>query len=200
MYLQSSPILALASSGELFRQILPFALAGAVALIALHLLLALIYRGNPAPRSKWNWWDVLIYLGTLGSVAVLGVTAFVAVMRTGELLGWMLFFHMFGAGALTAALPVLALSWAHANRLELRPAAGGGSRPPKFFLLSRLMFWVILASGFVVTMTMLVSMLPTFGTDGLLTLLNIHRYSGLVLVIAAVMHFYSVGVQRVGLQ
>ena len=34
MYLQSSPILALASSGELFRQILPFALAGAVALIA----------------------------------------------------------------------------------------------------------------------------------------------------------------------
>ena len=59
---------------------------------------------------------------------------------------------------------------------------------------------LILVSGFIVTMTMLVSMLPIFGTDGLHTLLDLHRYSGLVVVIALALHFYGVAIQKVGLQ
>ncbi len=199
MFIDWNPILALATSGELFRQILPFALVGVVVIMVLHLALVFIYRGSPAPRTKWNWWDALIYLGTLGSVAVLGVTSFVAVLRTGELGGWMLFFHMFGAGALTAVLPLLALSWAHWNRLKLRTETGA-DRPPKFFLLSKVMFWLILVSGFIVTTTMLVSMQPIIGSDGQYALLDLHRYSGLVLVGALVLHLYSVAIQRLGLQ
>lgn len=199
MFAELSPIVAAADTGELFRQILPVALLGAAAVVVLLLAGALVYRGNPAPRSKWNLWDMVIYLGTLGCVAILGITAFVEVMQHGELDGWALFIHMFGTGAFTLALPLLAISWAHANRLEIGPAAGNAP-PPKFYWLPKLMFWVILASGLVVTSTMLFSMLPVFGTDDLLTLLSIHRYSGLVLVIATVLHLYGVAMQRVGLR
>ena len=60
------------------------------------------------------------------------------------------------------------------------------------------MFWVILLGGFAVTMTMLLSMLPLFGTGGLHQLLDLHRYSGLLVVVAMVMHLYCVGLQRIG--
>lgn len=199
MFAELSPIVATANAGELFRQILPFSLLGAAGVAVLLLVVAMIYRGNPTPRSKWNLWDLAIYLFTLGCIAVLGATAFVEVLRHGELGGWALFLHMVGAGAFTVALPLLALSWAHANRLLARPSLGNAP-PPKFYWLPKLMFWAMVASGLIVTSTMLLSMLPVFGTDGLLTLLSIHRYSGLVLVIAAGLHFYGVAAQRVGLR
>jgi multisubunit Na+/H+ antiporter MnhB subunit len=199
MFVELSPILASGNTGELFRQILPFAFVGLVVIVVLHLLIALVFRGSPAERKRWNLWDILIYLGTLGCVAVLAVTSFVEVLRHGELGGWPLFFHMFGAGAFTAVLPLLAMSWAHVNQFEVGPSTGS-SPPPKFYWLPKLMFWLILVSGLVVTMTMLLSMLPIFGSDGLRTLLDLHRYSGLVVVLALVLHLYSVAVQRVGLR
>jgi hypothetical protein len=199
MFLALSPILASANTGELFNTIMPFALVSVVILMVLHLAISLIFRGASAERSKWNLWDVLIYLGTLGCVAVLGVTSFGAVMRYGMLDGWPLFLHMCGAGAFTAVLPLLALSWAHINRFEVGPGADQ-TRAPKFSWLPKLMFWLILAGGFVVTMTMLVSMLPIFGSDGLHTLLDLHRYSGLVVVVALALHFYGVAIQKIGLQ
>jgi putative solute:sodium symporter small subunit len=199
MFAELSPLLASGNTGELFRQILPFAFVGIVVIMVLHLAIALVLRGSPADRKKWNIWDILIYLGTLGCVAVLAATSFVEVLRHGELGGWPLFFHMFGAGAFTAVLPLLALSWAHLNQFDVGPSTGA-TPPPKFNWLPKLMFWVILVSGLVVTMTMLLSMLPVFGSDGLRFLLDLHRYSGLIVVLALLLHFYGVAVQRLGLR
>jgi hypothetical protein len=64
--------------------------------------------------------------------------------------------------------------------------------------MPKLMFWIILLGGFVVTMTMLLSMLPLFGTDGLYQLLDIHRYAGLLVVVALAIHLYAVVLQRLG--
>ncbi len=199
MLVELSPILASGNTGELFRQILPYAFVGIVLIMVLHLVIAMVFRGAPAERKKWNPWDILIYLGTLGCVGLLAVTSFVEVIRHGELGGWPLFLHMCGAGALTAVLPLLALSWAHLNQFEIGPSSGGTALP-KFYWLPKLMFWLILVSGLVVTMTMLISMLPIFGSDGLHVLLDIHRYSGLIVVLALVLHLYSVAVQRLGLR
>jgi hypothetical protein len=199
MFAELSPLLAFGNTGELFREVLPYAFAGVAVIMVLHLLVALVFRGAPAERKRWNFWDILIYLGTLGCVAVLAVTSFVEVLRHGELGGWPLFFHMFGAGAFTAVLPLLLLSWAHVNQFQVGPS-GGKSPPAKFYWLPKLMFWTIVVGGLVVTMTMLISMLPIFGTDGLRVLLDLHRYSGLVVVLALVLHFYGVAVQRVGLR
>ena len=189
------PVLA-AHGGEDFRKILPYTLLAALVLIVLHLI---IFRSGREAAGRLNLWDKLVYLVALGSVAVLGVTSFGAMMRFGVLEGWPLFAHMFGAGAFVTVLPLLALTWCGANRF------GGASRPqstqdasPPFFWFSKLMYWTIIAGGLVVTMTMLLSMLPLYGTDGLRYLLDIHRWSGLVVVVAAIFHFYSVVRRRIG--
>ena len=200
MFAELTPVvLASANTGELFRLILPFALAGVVVIAVLHLLVTLAFRGAPAERKRWNLWDLLIYLALIGSVGALALTSFVEVFRHGELGGWPLFFHMSGAGAFTAILPLVLLSWAHLNQFEIGPASGKAG-PSKFYWLTKVTFWTIMVAGVVVTMTMLVSMLPIFGTDGLSLLLDLHRYSGLIVVLALVLHFYGVVVQRLGLR
>jgi len=152
-------------------------------------------RGRPGLVAS------LVYLGTLASVAVLGITSFVAVIRFGTLGGWWLFIHMFGAGVFTFVLPVLALTWCEANRFGRppQPAGSEGQVPPSRFLrLAKSMFWVILVAGLIVIGTMILSMLPVFGTDCLQLLLDIHRYAGLVVVAATVLHLYAALLPRIG--
>ena len=67
-------------------------------ILVLHLVYSFSRRGAAVSRPSWNLWEKLVYLATLASVGVLGVTAFFAVIRFGVLDGWLLFFHMFGAG------------------------------------------------------------------------------------------------------
>jgi len=187
--------------GKVFPAVLMATLIATVAVIFIHLVLALVSRRPAQPHSRFNLWEKLVYLGTLVAVAVAGVTSFYSVLRFGGTHGWWLFFHMFGAGALTGVLPLLALTWGGANRFgqtaEL-PAAAAAQ--PRFFWIPRVMFWLFLVSGFVVMMTMLVSMLPLFGSEGLEVLLDIHRYAGLLAVVTLAIHFYAVILQRVGLR
>lgn len=190
-----------AHPGEAFGEILPYALLGAVVLVALHLVLSLFGRPAAVAKARWNLWEKLVYLAASGSIAVLGATAFFAVMRFGALEGWLLFAHMFGAGAFVAILPVLGITWCEANRFGGRRVdAGEETAPARFFWVPKVMFWIVLTSGLVVTATMLLSMLPLFGTDGQHCLLDIHRYSGLVAVVAIIFHFYSIMLQRFGLR
>jgi len=190
-----------AHPGEAFREILPYALLGAVVLVALHFVLSLFGRPAVVAKARWNLWEILVYLATVGSVALLGVTAFFAVMRFGALEGWILFAHMFGAGAFVVVLPILAITWCEANRFGSgRVRDGEETTAPRFFWVPKVMFWIVLTSGLAVTMTMLLSMLPLFGTDGQHCLLDIHRYSGLVVVVAIIVHFYTVMLQRFGVR
>lgn len=187
--------------GEAFGSVLPYALLGTVVLIAVHLILSFLGKRTVAAKSRWNLWERLVYLATIGSIAVLGATAFFAVIRFGALEGWLLFAHMFGAGAFVVVLPVLAITWCEANRFGRRCVSEGEEAPaPRFFWVPKVMFWLILTSGLAVAGTMLLSMLPLFGTDGQHCLLDIHRYSGLVVVVAIIVHFYTVMLQRFGLR
>jgi hypothetical protein len=190
------------NASGLFQGILPFALLAVLVVVVVHLIWTLTHRRPAGARSPWGWWARLVYLGTLGSVAVLGVTSFVAMIRFGALGGWWLFIHMFGAGAFTVALPVLALTWCQANRFgcSAQPACDEGQAPTsRFPCLAKAMFWVILAAGLVVTGTMLLSMLPLFGTQGLELLLDVHRYAGLAVVAAMILHLYAALLPRFGL-
>lgn len=186
---------------ERYLKVMPFALLGVLVVVAVHLVLVFSRRRATGPRSFWGWWDALVYLGTLVSVVVLGITSLVGVIRFGILDGWWLFIHMVGAGLFTVVLPLLALSWCEANRFEYpAPADNEGEvRPRRFSGLAKAMFWVILASGLVVTGTMLLSMLTLFGTHGLELLLDLHRYAGLALLAAMILHLYATLLPKLGL-
>jgi len=190
------------SGSALFLVLLPTALLVVLVVIVAHLILVLARRRGSVPRSPWGWWAWLVYLGTLASVAVLGITSIVAMLQFGALGGWWLFVHMFGAGAFTFVLPLLAVTWCEANRFGRPPqtaGAEGQERPSRFLRLAKTMFWLILAAGLIVIGTMILSMLPVFGTGGLELLLDIHRYAGLAVVAATVLHLYAALLPRFGL-
>jgi hypothetical protein len=187
--------------GKAYPAVVALTLIALLAMLVLHLVLALIGGRAAKPRRRFNGWEKLVYLGTLASVSVLAVTSYYSVLRLGAMHGWWLFVHMFGAGAFVGALPVLALTWCVANRFpRARDADREDACAPRFFWIPKVMFWLLLVSGLVVILTMLLSMLPLFGTDGLHVLLDIHRYSGLLVVVVLVIHFYCVLLQRAGLR
>jgi len=190
------------SASEVFQGVLPIALLAVPVVMVVYTLWLVLRRRAAVARAPWGWWGLLVYLGTLASVAVLGVTSFVAMIRFGTLGGWWLFIHMFGAGAFTVVLPLLALSWSQANRFACSvPSADDQGQPPAspFPCLAKVLFWLILAAGLVVTGTMLVSMLPLFGTHGLELLLDVHRYAGLAVVVAMLLHLYATLLPKFGL-
>lgn len=152
------------------------------------------------PKRRWNLWERLVYLGALVSVGGLAATSFYPVLQQGVMRHWWLFAHMFGAGVLVAILPLMAINWAGPSCFQAPRAAEQPHDTPHFFWATKLMFWLFLVSGFVVVLTMLLSMLPVFGTDGLYLLLDIHRYSGLIAVITLAFHFYFVLLQSANLR
>jgi hypothetical protein len=182
--------------GQFFPAIMAVALIAAVILVVVHLFLAVVGGRAPRARKRFNIWEKLVYLATLVSVAILGVTSFYTVFRFGGMHGWWLFAHMFGAGAMTGVLPLVALTWCGANRFGRAPQSGDEEAPlPRFFGTARVLFWLFLLAGFIVMITMLVSMLPIFGSDGLRVLLDIHRYAGLLAVVTLFLHLYCVLLQ-----
>ena len=141
-----------------------------------------------------------MYLGAVVSVAVLGITSFYTVLQFGGMHGWWLFCpYVRRAGALTGVLPLLALTWCGTNRFERMTRQQRNEAVwPRFFWIPRVMFWLFLLAGFTVLITMLVSMLPIFGTDDVL--LDIHRYAGLLAVVVLFIHVYCVLLQRIQLR
>lgn len=200
------------SPTKAYPDIIMLALIATGAVIAVHFLQAMI--GRPRyDRRKSNILARLIYLGLVVSVLVLAVTSFWSVLMHGGMHGWMLLIHVVAAGAFVGAFALIAVLWAVPNlfgrsRAErattndenddedvdtMRPA-----RRQRFGGLAKLAFWTMLIAGVVTAGTMLLSMLPVFGTDDMLDLIALHRYAGLVLAVAVLIHFYLLVMGRFG--
>jgi hypothetical protein len=188
-----------AHPGEQFRETLPYVLIAALVLVLVYLIAGLVRGRARDAKSRWTLWEKLVYLALLVSVSVLAVTSFGALLRLGEMSGWALFTHMVGAGMFTFTLPVLAITWCEPSRFDIRRVGERAETGPRrFYWFVKLTFWIVLLSGLIVSMSMLLSMLPLFGTEGLGDLLDLHRYSGLIVVIALVFHLVGVVLQRLG--
>jgi hypothetical protein len=194
-----------------YATILPYVLGVAMGVILLHFVASLVLRPT-APRrtAKWNLWEKLIYTVTLLALGVLAVTSFYSVLAMGHMLGWMLYVHLLGAGAFVVLLLLVALTWAHASRFSGPKSAAsdtgtagasiGTSAVPRFGWLAKVSFWVMLAAGVATAGTMLVSMLPLLDTVAMQNMIALHRYAGLVLVVAVIFHLYGVWLGKLGLR
>lgn len=205
-----SPLLSKMSDdpGKLFVLVLPYVLAVTAVFVLLHLIASVVLKpASPRYTARWRWWEKLVYLGTVGSVGLLAVTAFYSVLAFGHMLGWMLFAHLIGAGTFVVVLLLVALMWSHASRFGQNdddPAAtddvSEAESLPRFGWVAKVSFWVMLTSGVATAASMLVSMLPLLGTADMQGMINLHRYAGLVLVVAMVFHIYGVWLGRMGLR
>ena len=185
------------------------ALIATGALLLLHLLVSLA-KGHRPVRPRWHIITKLIYIGAIVAVLILGVTSFYAVLSHGAMHGWFLFLHLIGAGAFVVFLLLVAVMWAVPSKLctgscatspvadddaQAQAQAQAQAHAPtasRFHCLTKLAFWLLLISGVVTAGTMLLSMLPVLGTQQMNQMITIHRYAGLVLVIATIVHLYTV--------
>ena len=191
------------SPAAMYPKVVAAALIATAAVLLLHLLISLS-RGHRPARPRWHLLTKLIYIGAITAVLILGVTSFYSVLSHGAMHGWFLILHLYGAGAFVVFLMLIAIMWAVPSKLsgatgttstDLHTAVTidhDGPGVPRFHCLTKLAFWLILVSGVVTAGSMLINMLPILGTQDLNQMMNVHRYAGLVLVIATIVHLYTV--------
>jgi len=123
----------------------------------------------------------LAYIVMCLGIAVLTVTG-IGVFTLGKppMTHWVLMIHMMAAPVFALGLAAVALTWADLCRKGSTPHLGAAAK---------ILFWIILVCGLVVILTGVVPMLPIFGTDGQHLLYLTHRYAGIVLAVAVLMHF-----------
>ena len=170
-----------------------------------------VAEAGPGTVARLSLTERLMHGVLALSFIVLAVTALGAEWSAGELGGWMLLIHV-GAGSVFAvALALAALRWAGENvfaahdrhwfsnglggylRREDRQVAAG-----RFDAGQKLLFWTVLTLGAATMLTILLSVQPWFGYRGQAMLIEVHRYAGLLLVAAVVVHLYIMLVAKAG--
>ncbi len=155
-------------------------------------------------EHKWSLVGVLrklVFLVALFCFAVLAITGFVPRAICGEAItGWWLFIHAIAAGVFAACLAILAVLWAGKNQLDknywpflnkiINRQPKSKTPPEKHELRLKICFWMILALSLPVILSAIISMFRIFGTDGQEILLQIHRYSTLLLSLFAICYLY----------
>jgi cytochrome b subunit of formate dehydrogenase len=141
------------------------------------------------------------YLLSLACFLILAVSAYLQVLISGSpLTGWLLIIHVTAAPLFALGLMATVLLWAHRQRfnqqdwLYLQQIL----RQKKILLMrssdagfwNKLSFWIFILSAVPAILSILLQLYPLFGSEGMEILLNIHRYSTLILFIVVVYHAY----------
>ena len=126
----------------------------------------------------------LAYAVMLIAVLVLSLTG-ILTFATGHapMTHWILMLHVSAAPVFAIALAFVSLTWSDRSRLC-------DARAP-YSNVTKTLLWFILLCGLVVILTGVVPMTPLFGTDGQHFLYLTHRYSGITLACAVVLHLIN---------
>ena len=134
---------------------------------------------------------------TVGLFLILALSAYLQVLISGgPLSGWLLIIHVTAAPLFAVSLMLSILVWA---RRKLFNSQDGYYlqqlfRQQKILLLRgsdtefwyKLIFWIFMISAIPAMLSIILQLYPLFGSAGMENLLIIHRYSTLILFIAAV--------------
>jgi hypothetical protein len=132
--------------------------------------------------------QVLILAGVLLTGSFLAITGFYAFLIAQQpLSGYLLMLHCTAAPVFAVCMAVLTLFWSHRCRFSF----GIDRRITISEIAQKTCFWLIAMFLLPVTMSIVLSMFPIFGTDGQVFLYHLHRYSTLLLTIFAIIYFVS---------
>jgi cytochrome b subunit of formate dehydrogenase len=155
-------------------------------------------------EQKWSLVGVLrklVFLLAILCFAVLVVTGFTPKIFLGKsITGWWLMIHATAAPVFAACIAALAVLWADKNRLDknywpwlnraLLRQPKSTTPPEKHELALKISFWAILVLSLPMILSAVLGTFPWFGTDGQRYLLQIHRYSTLLLSLFAIIYLY----------
>jgi formate dehydrogenase gamma subunit len=199
---------------ELFQLLSILGLGGTLAAAALHFAIARPRRFGPPPGEprdlvRLNLWERLVHAALVLSFLVLLVTSFVPALQGGRMTGYLLMLHTMAGAALALSLVAMMLTWAVDCRFLRHDGEwirqGGCCRDKpegllagRFDAAEKAYFWAAGILGASTLLTMMLSMVPLFGTTGQQVLYEIHRYSALVLVMATIGHTYRTTLAKPG--
>lgn len=190
-----------------FTAISAMGLILAAALSLLHFVVCRPWRFAPARSGetvgRYGRIERLIHLGSSVGFALLVVTSFLPVLTGRPLGGWLLIIHVGASPVFFLSLLAGLLVWgedccyskADCDWLGMalrHPLGDPGERGAtgRFDPVQKTYFWMAGVLGLVLLLTMLLSMVPLFGTQGQRLLLTIHRWAALVLLVLTVLHTY----------
>ncbi len=132
---------------------------------------------------------MLVYLAAIACFAVLLFTGFFPKLVLKETIsGYWLMAHATAAPPFIACVAILALMWPGHSSLK---EDSGQKRPfgeHEFGL--RLAFWIVMALSLPLIMSIVLSMLPVYGTHMQEVMADLHRYTALVVAGAAIIYIY----------
>ena len=151
--------------------------AGTALAVAGHYLAVGARRARAgAPAARGGLWSRLVYAATALSFLVLAVTGFTpAVVWQTRLGGYWLMVHTVFGAVFGVCLTLLVLTWAGERRV------GAAARAA---------FWLVATLGLGSLMTMMLGTVPWFGQEGMAVLFELHRWTGVVLTMAMIVHGY----------
>jgi hypothetical protein len=131
----------------------------------------------------------LFYSLTAALFFVLAVTGFIPVIFGIHLTGVLLIIHVTVAPFFVLSLMFTILLWAHHKQFDIRDFEYVfGNNPTnrlgvqKNLLWQKVGFWSFLVFSIPAILSIILGMYPLFGTDGQENLLDVHRYSVLILM------------------
>ena len=143
---------------------------------------------------KLNWVKNFLYLTTLFLFSLMALSAFINVVFIGDdLTGLLLLIHVTVAPLFSIFLAVTIVVFAQANSFnkddfEQKTNTIGNKFRPNQKGYIKIVFWLIVFFSIPIMVSIVLSMFPLFGTEGQEILLNIHRYSTLIIFILFIFH------------
>ncbi|VAX29608.1 hypothetical protein MNBD_IGNAVI01-1747 [hydrothermal vent metagenome] len=138
---------------------------------------------------------VFIYLFTLLELFIMMFTGFVPLLFTGsDLTGILLLIHVTVAPLIAITFALLVVLFAQSNSFDENDIAvkvnenGNNKTVLKITAYLKINFWLISLLSLPAMVSIILSMFPLFGTEGQVNLLEIHRYSVLIISILVIFH------------
>jgi len=150
----------------------------------------------------------LVYLVALLCFVILAVNGFfAAVVLEKSISGYWIMLQTTAGAVFAVCVAILAVMWARRHRFNegdwpglqrilerITLAKNAGEEPlnRSGCLGQKITFWLLVVLALPLILSMVSSMFPLFGTHWQELLLEVHRYSALLFVLAAIVHIYLV--------
>jgi hypothetical protein len=166
----------------------------AAAIVIINALIVIPTNRKIREGAKRGFLSQLLYMVFMVLIAVLAVSSFGSILQFGHLAGYSLLAHVGAAGAFVFLLVVIA--WLYLPRGYGAPL--DEQRGEDRWWLARWSAWILIVGSIASAATMFASMLPWLDTSGLLQYAAAHRYIGVLVVVAAIVHLYAMLCTRLG--
>lgn len=160
--------------------------------------------GLPRPTGFWDIVSKLVHLIMFLCFVVLALTGFYPGLILGrQITGYPLMLHVTMAPVFMLGMVALAVLWAARcqfneadwnliRRLWSKQARQEGHACQCTFFLQKICFWVMILLAIPAGLTIVLSMLPLFGTHGQELMYHTHRYVTIFLTMAGILFCYLV--------